>query len=292
MLQVSRRLLSLVVAVIAIAATSTAAFGQLAPINPLRENKDGPDAQKAVVTASAEFSRPDASGNAVLSITAKMAKGWHIYSITQAKGGPVPTKIKLDESKQFKPPAEFKPTKPPEVHEYPKAWKDLKVEEHRGSVTWKGTIELAAGVDLKTLEIKGAVYAQACADQCIAPKSYPFIARLNEKAGPDEKAARNVAGRRDNVWPPAPAAGDDIKLVANEQALGDLSKLQLDPSGLEPKIGPASGASGVSGETTYRSPDIEATISGRIEPAVVAPGGTAKLILSVVPNSGWFVYAY
>src|SRR5688500_5138674 len=115
MLQASRHVLSLLaIAIAGIAAFLTPAFCQLAPINPLRESQDGPNAQKAVVTTSAEFSRPDASGKAVLSVTAKMAKGWHIYSVTQAKGGPVPTKIKLDESREFKPPAEFKPTKPPE----------------------------------------------------------------------------------------------------------------------------------------------------------------------------------
>jgi thiol:disulfide interchange protein/DsbC/DsbD-like thiol-disulfide interchange protein len=257
----------------------------LAPINPLRENQDGSNAQKAVVTASAEFGPPNADGIAVLSVTAKMAKGWHIYSLTQAKGGPIPTKIKLDESKEFESQAEFKPTKPAEVHEYPKAWKDLKIEEHHGSVTWKGTIELAQGVDPARLEVKGAVYAQACAEQCLAPKSYRFVARLNAKG---EKTDRKLAARRENVWPPvATADGDDVKLVANQQSLDDL----LSPSGVESKL--ASRLATPSGaDATYRSPEIEATISGRIEPSVVVPGGTANLILSVTPNSGWFIYAY
>ena len=156
----------------------TRASAQLVPINPLRGSDDGKDIPKTVVSASAEFSRPDADGKAVLSVTAKVAKGWHIYSVTQAKGGPVATKIKLSESSGFRPPADFKPTKPPEVHQYPEAWKDLKVEEHHESVTWKGTIEISKATDPAKLEIKGAVYAQACAEQCLAPKSYPFTARL------------------------------------------------------------------------------------------------------------------
>jgi DsbC/DsbD-like thiol-disulfide interchange protein len=260
---------------------SLPAVAQLAPINPLRDKLD---AEKPVVTASAEFGPPNADGSAVLSVTAKIAKGWHIYSLTQAKGGPIPTKIKLDESGEFKTQSEFKPTKPPEVHQYPKAWKDLKIEEHHGSVTWKGTIELTEGVDPARLEIKGAVYAQACAEQCLAPKSYRFVARLNARV---EKSDRKVASRRDNVWPPVAATkGDDIKLVANQQALDDL----VDPSSVESKLAAASSA-GKSSASTYQSPEIEATISGRIEPSVVAPGGTAKLILSVAPNAGWFIYA-
>ena len=286
MLRANRPVLSLLaIAAAWILVATLPAAAQLAPINPLRENQDGSNAQKAVVTASAEFGPPNADGIAVLSVTAKMAKGWHIYSLTQAKGGPVPTKIKLDESKEFKSQAEFKPTKPPEIHEYPKAWKDLKVEEHHGSVTWKGTIELAQGVDPTRLEVKGAVVAQACAEQCLAPKSYRFVARLNAKG---EKSDRKVAGRRENVWPPvATDDGDGVKLVANQQSLDEL----VGASSIESKlVAPAS--AGSIGEATYRSPEIEATITGRIEPSVVAPGGTAKLILTVVPNTGWFIYAY
>jgi cytochrome c biogenesis protein CcdA/DsbC/DsbD-like thiol-disulfide interchange protein len=261
----------------------------LAPINPLRENQDGSDVKKAVVSASAEFGPPNADGVAVLSVTAKMAKDWHIYSLTQAKGGPIPTKIKLDESKEFKAHGDFKPTKPPEVHEYPKAWKGLKVEEHHGSVTWKGIVELTSGVDPARLEIKGAVYAQACAEQCLAPKSYRFVARLNAKG---EKSDRKVAARRENVWPPTAAKGrDDIKLVADQQVLDDLPQLPLDASGKDANVIPGSLVSD-SSASTYRSSEVEATITGRLEPSVVAPGGTANLILSVAPNPGWYIYAY
>ncbi|MEX2138124.1 MAG: cytochrome c biogenesis protein CcdA [Pirellulales bacterium] len=276
--------------VFAIAAALLLAFSfsparaQLAPIDPSREPDEA--AQKEKVKATAEFTRPDADGKSVLSITAKMAKGWHIYSVTQAKGGPVATQIRLKESREFKAPEQFKPTKAPEVHEYPKAWKGLKVEEHHETVTWKGEIELAPSVDPAKLEIQGAVYAQACADQCIAPKSYRFVARLAEKGANDKVSA---ADRRDNVWPAKRASGTDIRLVANQQLLDELPTLPLD--GGSELIG-KSARGGDATEGRYRNPNIEATITGRIEPAVVAPGGTAKLILSITPNSGWFIYAY
>src|SRR5688572_955861 len=38
------------------------ASGQLAPIDPLRQRSDSAETPKAMVTATAEFSRPDASG--------------------------------------------------------------------------------------------------------------------------------------------------------------------------------------------------------------------------------------
>jgi thiol:disulfide interchange protein len=283
------------------------AFGQLAPINPLRKPEDSSKTKPAIVTASAEFDRPDASNKSVLSVTAKIAKGWHIYSVTQKKGGPIATKIKLDESPILKAAGEFKPTKPPEVHEYPKAWKDLKVEEHHGSVTWKGTIELAEGVDPAKVEILGAVYAQACADQCIAPKSYKFTARLASEssadpraaadgvdadvipaayADADSKAAKNAA-RRDNVWPREKPALDDVKLVTDHQPLGDLQIQPLDAPSVAKPV-----QSAAQGTERYRNSSLEATITGRIQPATVVPGGEARVVLSIAPTPGWHFYAY
>ena len=252
-----------------------------------------------MVTATAEFSRPDASGQSVLSVTAKIAKGWHIYSLTQAKGGPIASKIKLDESKDFKPPAEYKPTKPPEVRTYPEAWKDLKIEEHHATVTWKGDFAFAAGVDPARLEIAGAVYAQACADQCIAPKNYRFTARLAKASGSDKDvstarengSAKSKTGSvdaklspRDGVWPPRPDRAGDIRLVSDEQPLLDLPGL---PKG---KLIAADSDSVDSPNGNYSHRDLEATIEGHIDPAAVVPGESAKLVLSIAPNPGWFFY--
>jgi thiol:disulfide interchange protein len=299
--------------------------GQLAPINPLRDPKEGeaPSAAKALVTATGEFSVPDAAGRSVLSVTAKIAKGWHIYSVTQKKGGPIATKIKLDE-KDFRVIGEFKPTRPPEVHEYPQAWKDLKVEEHHSSVTWKGTIELAQGVEPSKLEIIGAVYAQACSDQCIAPKSYKFTARIAAK---DDKGARaaihepapadiavagglretqvsepgqNVAqvsassepSRQSNLWPPKRPTDRAVRLATDQQPIGPKAFENTPELGFKalPFVGVGSNGGPRAGE--YKHPDLEATIRGRIEPAVVAPGEKADLVLSITPSAGWFFYAY
>ncbi len=44
----------------------------------------------------------------------------------------------------------------------------------------------------------------------------------------------------------------------------------------------------------YHPPASEAQVvlKGHIEPAAVAPGGKAKLVLTAVPNAGWHLYAY
>jgi len=133
------------------------------------------------VTASAYFTKPDAQGKAQLLITAEMAPGWHIYSITQ-KGGTITTALRLPgDSSQFKVVSSFTPDPPPKVHpsaEYP----GVMAEEHSERVTWKATVEIGSGVDPEKLEIPGAVYAQACKQSCVPPKEYKFVARMEKPA--------------------------------------------------------------------------------------------------------------
>ena len=110
-----------------------------------------------MVKASAVFTAPAGGKPAILYITAEMAPGWHIYSITQPPGGPIKSRIKLAASGDYKIAGDFKPIQPPEVHHYDDIWPGLPVEEHEGSVTWSAPIELAAGVDPAKLQIAGAV---------------------------------------------------------------------------------------------------------------------------------------
>src|SRR4051794_34525417 len=55
-----------------------------------------------VVTLTAKVVPASEGKPARLSITAQIAKGFHISSITQPPGGPVRTLIKLDPSEQYK----------------------------------------------------------------------------------------------------------------------------------------------------------------------------------------------
>ena len=50
---------------------------------------------KSVVTVRAQFTAPAADQPGRLWITATIAPGWHIYSITQPPGGPLATKIEV-----------------------------------------------------------------------------------------------------------------------------------------------------------------------------------------------------
>ncbi len=83
------------------------------------------------------------------------------------------------------------PALPPRSTSIADAWPGLKVEEHSGKFTWQAPIELAAGVDPAKLEIAGAVYAQICAESCLPPKDYKFVATV----APGPAARRDVPGR-------------------------------------------------------------------------------------------------
>ena len=119
----------------------------------------------------AEGKRP-----AKLVIAAQIAPGWHTYSITQAPNGPIRSKIKLPPSSDYRLLGDFTASPAAEVHEYADIWPGLKVEEHTGKVTWQAPIELAAGVDPARLEIAGSVYARLCAESCLPPQDYKFVA--------------------------------------------------------------------------------------------------------------------
>jgi suppressor for copper-sensitivity B len=227
---------------------------------------DAQDSAKLTLKAGiepAEGKRP-----AKLVITAQIAPGWHTYSITQAANGPIRSKIKLSPSSDFRLLGDFTVSPAPEVHEYADIWPGLKIEEHTGRVTWQAPIEIAAGVDPTRLEIAGSVYAQLCAESCLPPKDYKFVA-TGVSAGTSSGAAPGRTVLASKSGPPSnPAPG------ANPAATrGSATNLGEPPAGSE----------------VFRTANV--SIRGRIEPGVVAPGGNAQLVLTATPVEPWHIYA-
>ena len=113
------------------------------------------------------FIVPAAGGEpALLVVRAKMATGWHVYSLTQKPGGPPATKIAIGESDKYSFIEGFRAKEKPEVSVKPEAWPDLPVEEHYGQVTWIAPIRFADGVDPSSIEIEGElVDGQVCHDK-------------------------------------------------------------------------------------------------------------------------------
>jgi thiol:disulfide interchange protein DsbD len=134
---------------------------------------------KDIVKLNARFTPPAGKQPAMLFITAEIKQGWHIYSITQAAGGPIRTKIQLVQSPQYRLAGEFKSQPPPKKEKEPDAFGDLAIESHSGTVTWYAPLELAPGADPARLRIDGKVSIQPCdANACLPPRDVPFSAVL------------------------------------------------------------------------------------------------------------------
>ena len=132
------------------------------------------------ITVSAQFAAPAGDRPGQLSITATMKPGWHIYSLTQKPGGPIPSAIKLTPPAGVHVGKTFEPSPPPKKKKEP-AFDNLEVELHEGTVTWHATLTLDPGIDPATLSIPGELTVQACDPQsCYPPHTYPFAARLGK----------------------------------------------------------------------------------------------------------------
>ncbi|MEI6524722.1 MAG: hypothetical protein WCP62_01760, partial [Planctomycetota bacterium] len=82
-----------------------------------------------------------------VSLTTKLSGKYHIFSTTQAPGGPSPTVIKIAgikiAGKLAKLSGPFVPDRPPEVDRNSEFWPGLDVEQFSDKVTWTAPIQLA-----------------------------------------------------------------------------------------------------------------------------------------------------
>ena len=115
------------------------------------------------VTLSAGFSS-NGNGTGELTVTAKVAKDMHIFSVTQPTGvgAPKRTKIRIDDSDQVELTGEFQPNKDPHVKQV--AGQKFKAEEHTGEVVFTAPLKFKAGVDPASVKIKVKYDGQACED--------------------------------------------------------------------------------------------------------------------------------
>jgi suppressor for copper-sensitivity B len=138
-----------------------------------------PSSAKSVVSLRAQFTAPSDGKPGYLFITATIEPGWHIYSITQAAGGPIATKIEASPPPGVSIAGAFQPSVPPEKKKEPEAFGDLPIETHQGTVTWYAPIDVMVGLDPAKLEIRGKVTVQPCdANACLPPTQIPFTAAL------------------------------------------------------------------------------------------------------------------
>lgn len=145
------------------------------PLGGLLGNEPPRVAVEAAFTAATD-ERP-----ALLFVTANVRPGFHVYSVTQKKGGPEATKIELKGSPAYKLAGRFQASKAPKVHFEKQIWPDLPIEEHTGKITWYAPIELAEGAKPAELKIEGVLDTQACNAESCVPMLLSFVAKRTAK---------------------------------------------------------------------------------------------------------------
>lgn len=227
------------------------------------------------VTVSAQFTTAAADRPARLFVTATIADGWHVYSITQPPGGPVRTRIALEPGEQYKLAGEFKSIEAPEKHPEP-AFAGIIVETHEGKVTWYAPLELASGVDAQQLKIPGKITLQACTEMnCLPPKTTRFEAALG--SGVEiPKSAKNSSGYtsrsghaelRGTIEPADAQAGRALRLV--------ISVIPQDGFHTYP-LGSAMPAGQVSKPTVVAITDVGGLKAGQATPAAEPTGHSGQ----------------
>ena len=180
---------------------------------------------KDIVKVNAQFTPPAGKQPAILFITADIRQGWHIYSITQAPGGPIRTKIQLIQSPQYRLTGEFQSQPPPKKGTEPEAFADLVIESHFGSVTWYAPLELSAGANPANLRIDGKITVQPCdANACLPPQQIPFTAKLGPGMDVSVQPMSVQLGSPANALPP----------VAQSSALPTQSLPKMQPMSTVP----------------------------------------------------------
>ena len=99
-----------------------------------------------------------------LSITADIQPNWHLYSITQPKGGPLKTVLTVQPlPAQFKVTGEFEPDIEPRITKNSAEHKGTsQVEEHENKVTWTAPFEVIDPNSAEQLVIVTKVAGQTC----------------------------------------------------------------------------------------------------------------------------------
>lgn len=113
------------------------------------------------VTFSAWFRLKEKSREGVLSLKLEIAPNWHVYSLTQPKGGPIPASISVPKSDNYEITGQFEPDADPHVIEKDDVF-GVRIEYHEGQVVWSAPIRIAENVDPAKLGIKLKFRGQTC----------------------------------------------------------------------------------------------------------------------------------
>ncbi len=115
------------------------------------------------------------SSGSEVKLSARILDGWHLYSITQKPGGPIPTRITIAADQPYELTGDID-SSPPEVH-HDESF-DMDVEQHQGEAEFTLPIRPRKGAKSSgDLQIK--IRFQTCSGQlCLPPKTVTAVAKV------------------------------------------------------------------------------------------------------------------
>ncbi|MEC8558249.1 MAG: thioredoxin family protein [Planctomycetota bacterium] len=261
-------------------ALQIAALGSLARGQGFGGMQGGFGGEKSV-TVSAELKLNKDGKTAQLAVTAKLGAAYHIYSMTQPPGGPLPTRISVPD-KRIKITSEFTPDRNPEVHQDEAAFPGIDLEEFYESVTWTAKVELVAPFAASADDLKLNIDGLVCSGACI-----PF----NE----DVKVSVTGAGAagtttQETKIDSTPKAGELTQIDESEMAPPSAVAEVPPQFGFE-SFGTGNSDTDSSGET-LRAGKSHSVWSAMLVPASVKAGATAVIELKAINDPGYHVYDF
>lgn len=155
-----RKLLVITVALIAVAMAATVATRSVYGLDdPIRWSIEPVDSKKPLRPGD-RFS---------VKVIAKIDEGWHLYSLTQAEGGPLPTRITLPDDQPFKLDGNIQSPTP---YVAPDPNFGIDTEYYEGTATFILPVGIATNAKPGEIKLLVNAFYQSCNDQiCLPPKT-------------------------------------------------------------------------------------------------------------------------
>jgi thiol:disulfide interchange protein len=175
-------------------------------------------------TLTADSSRAPAGSPVTLHLKATFQDGWHLYSLTTPKGGPIPTTAELAENSAIQSSKLFQP---PPIRKFDPNF-SLDTETFETAVDLPLVVELKKDAKVGPVELTANVRYQACNDrQCLPPRKKTAVYQLNVDGLAPLQAAFVAPADFTEIRPGAVA----VKTIAAKETVGSESKAGTSKAG-------------------------------------------------------------
>ncbi|MDA8743457.1 protein-disulfide reductase DsbD family protein [Rubripirellula amarantea] len=238
------------------------------------------------------------TGKGQIEVATELADKWHVYSTTQAPGGPRTTVLSIASPDTVKLTGDFEPDQEPK-QSVSSVYKGLTIEEHEESVTWTAPITAPLGYEGPIEVTVAALVCKSDDGRCL-PVDETVVATARN-AQESKAASAQVAALQSAASEGvsnATAMESDTDVDASEPEIERSFGLPMgskfgSPFGLQPSMSSdfmSLANDEADGPTPFRDGDYVVSWTASVEPAQVKPGGAAVLKFTATPDQSFHVY--